>query len=227
MILILESAAAYLTFPRQKWLSSILAFRAVADLLGMILLGTAGMNVFEWEDYIQRMIQFPLLGVLAVYCAGAAAGDSRGVRIYSGPFAAVVAIGIAAMHGFFPWNLEAVLWIEEKTVFGIAAVVALALIFRQFDLIRGKMEKPWGATSAGLLILLASYALPVLARENHWLSWMNASRGGQLGAILAYGVWVIAPLRTLKLEKKVNEQVEFGRFLIAEDRNPVENRMVM
>lgn len=146
VIFILEASAAYLTFPRQKWLSALLAFRAAADLLGMVLLGTAGMTAFQWEDYLQRIIQFPILGVLSVYCAGAVYGDSRGVRIYSGPFAAVVAVSVAAMHGLMPWNLGAVLWIEEKTVFGIASIVAAALIFRLLDR-RGPIQKPWGVTS--------------------------------------------------------------------------------
>src|SRR6185503_573521 len=97
VIFILESSAAYLAFSRQKWLSILLGFRAAADLLGMLLLGAAGMTAFRWEDYIQRMFQFPLLGVLAVCCAGAVYGDSRGVRIYSGPVAAVIAVFVAAM----------------------------------------------------------------------------------------------------------------------------------
>lgn len=195
-VLILESSAAYLTFQRQKCLSILLGFRATADLLGMILLGTAGMTAFQWEDYLQRMIQFPILGVLAVYCAGAVYGDSRGVRIYSAPIAAVVAVLVAAMHGWMPWNLSTVIWVEEKTVFGIAALVAAALIFRVLDR-RGPIQKPWGVTSAGLLMLLASYALAALSREYHWISWMNASRGGQLGTIATYVIWTAEPCMEL------------------------------
>jgi hypothetical protein len=192
VILILECAAAYLTFSRQKWLSILLGFRAAADLLGMILLGIFGMTAFRWEDYLQRMIQFPILGVLAVCCAGAVYGDSRGVRIYSGPVAAVIAVIVAAMHGWMPWKLQTVIWIEEKTVFGIAALVAAALIFRVLDR-RGPIQEPWGVTSAGLLMLLASYALAALAREYHWINWMNASRCGQLGAVAAYVIWTAEP----------------------------------
>lgn len=199
VILGLESAAAVLTFRRQKWLSILLFYRSAADLLGMILLGTAGMGAFQWEDYLQRMIQLPILGILAVYCAGAAAGDSRGVRIYSGPFAAGVAIWLAAVHGLMPWNLYTVLWIAQKTVFGIAGMVGLALFLRQFDFIRGKLEKPWGATSAGLLMLLGTAGLAMMAREHHWLTWANASRWGQLGAISAQLIWVAGPLRKVKL----------------------------
>src|SRR5689334_11098045 len=117
IVFILESCGAYLAFPRQKTLSIMLAFRAAADLLGMILLGTAGITAFQWEDYLQRMIQFPIMGVLAIGCVGAMAGDWRGVKVYSAPFCALVAIGLVTMHGVMPWNLLTVAWIVQKTVF--------------------------------------------------------------------------------------------------------------
>lgn len=192
-VFILEAAGAILFFRRNKYLSAVLAFRAAADLLGFFL----GPEAFRWEDYLQRMIQMPLLAVLAVDCAGRAAGaHHREIRLYAAPVATLSAIALAAMHGAFPWDLPAVLWIEEKTVYFLAAVVVLGWLVRKAERVRGNID----SCSAGLLMLLISYGVGAMAKEHSWLTWAHANRGVQYGSILALLVWVAGPILPHKLK---------------------------
>jgi hypothetical protein len=103
----------------------------------------------------------------------------------------------------------------------VACCVLLAYILLAWIGGNTSNDNKWKA--AGFVAMIGGDLICTLL----WLKWDGARHWYWTGAIAAYLIWAGGPLKTLKLEKKVQEQIEFGRFLIAEDRNPVENRMVM
>lgn len=209
----LELSGAVLTFRRQKSLFAILSFRAAADLISFLALYFFGMEALQWVDYVQRMFQYPILSVLAVCCIGAAFKEnSRTVRWYSVVVAALTASALVAIHGTLDWTLQNVLWIEEKTAYALALIVAGCMALREAEAMRGRMEKPWGMISAGLLLLLASDGLSATARAHHWVEWMTASRWKSGCAIVAMVIWLIDPARMGRMLRKAKEQFEHAKF---------------
>lgn len=209
----LEASGAVLTFRRQKSLFAILAFRAAADLAGFMARTFAGDEAYSVVDYVQRMAQYPILSVVAVCCIGAIYHEEkRNLRPYAVFIAFAVAVGLVLMHGAMPWNLSTILWIEEKTTFALAFMVAIALILREAEGMRGRMAKPWGMISAGLILLLASDGLSATARAHHWVLWMTASRWKSGCAILAMMIWLFDAAKMARLLRKAKEQFEHTRF---------------
>ena len=196
---VLETAGALSLRRRLKPLAWFLAYRAAADLLGFILYRTAGMTALQWSDYLQRMIQYPMLCWLALVCVGAAFGEERRtVKPYCLGFSVVLACGLVIAHGAMEWNLSTVLWIEEKTVFAIAVILISALIMREFQAIEAPMDRDRVMMAAGLLVLLISDGVLTIARERRWLGWNSASVWIQAGQITALAIWAGAGLRGMK-----------------------------
>lgn len=197
---VLEFAGAVLYFRRNKALSAVLAFRGAADFIGFFLSPEA----FRSEDYYQRMIQFPLLAILALDCAARAAGiHRREVKLYALPVALLMAMAVAAAHGALPWELPAVLWIEEKTVYLLAAVVCLGWIVRWSEGLHWRMD----VASIGLLALLISYGAFTTAKANHWMTFAHANLGIQIGSILALGLWVAGAFRLTEFRRSLGQTI--------------------
>jgi hypothetical protein len=197
---ILEAAGAYFYFRRNKALSAVLAFRAAADFIGFFL----SLDALNWLDYFQRMLQYPLLAVLAIDCLGRAVGaHRREIRLYAAPLSALMAMAIAAAHGALPWELTSVLWIEEKTVYFLAAIVCFGWITRRAEGVRGSIDR----VSVGLLTLLFSYGLFTTAKANNWMTFAHANLGIQLGSILALGLWVSGASRLTEFRRSLGQTI--------------------
>lgn len=194
--LVLELAGALYYSRRHKSIAVFLSFRAAADLLGISCYFFSGMCALQWSDYIQRMVQYPIMAWMAIECIGYAIGAKRkDVKAYCLAFSFLLAVGLVAVHGALAWNLSAVLWIEEKTVFGIALFLLAGLALREceFEFMAEPMPKNAKIIAAGLLILLGSDGILTTARAKHWISWNDASLLIQAGSILALLLWWAGP----------------------------------
>lgn len=215
--LLLECAGAALYLKRAKLLSAILTFCAVSDIALFFVFGT---RFYAWASWSQIAFKELMLIWLACSICGMFVAERR--KSFASISAAFLSLGSAAMITAFAANGET---LKDKLLDGeIAAnMILLAIVFFGWISRRDKLDSTWKWIAFGFMVMVGSDLVFTVL----WTFWDGARHFYPLGAIAAYAVWIIGPLKTLKIEKKVREQIEFGRFLVAEDRNPVENRMVM
>lgn len=219
---ILETLGAYLAFRRKIIpLGVYLAFRAVADIATLGFLLFAGHDTALWADFWLRTAAYVLFWALSIFMVARILQENKytvgfylGITLLFGVFAVVFFHAQPlTMHRI--WQFE--IWAD------IIAAVLVCIAMGVQEQAGRTVPAIYGMVSLGIAVHGLSDGL-LCAAQYHG---KDLTAWYPIGAILALSLWVAGPLKTLKLEKKAQEQIDFGRFLIAEDRNPVNNRMVM
>lgn len=214
---ILEACGAYLYVRRSKLLSALLGMCALGDLITFLFYGSPIYANAFWVFYSVKYLM--LIWLACSICGMFVAEKCRSFATLS---AAFLSLGSASIIAAFSLTGET---LKDKLLDGEIAANMLLLGFVLVGWIsrRDKLNQALKWIVAGFIVMVGSDLLFTIL----WTFWAGARHWYPLGAIAAQLVWVCGPLRTIRLEKKVQEQIEFGRFLIAEDRNPVNQEWVM
>lgn len=218
---VLESVGAFLYRRRSPLLSVILSFCTLTDIAAFALVGILPPTWIyfwgAWGQFYAKEVMLIWLG--CSICGMFVEGRNRPQAVISAGVVSLFTIAIVMACCFSEQTLKDRLLAAEC----VADTILLVIVFVAWIGRAARLSNEWKWITAGFLLMVGTDVVFTIG----WFSADTIRHWYPLGQILAYSVWVAGPMRTLKLEKKVNEQVEFGRFLIAEDRNPVENRMVM
>lgn len=186
----LESAGAILNFKRSRALSVILALIALMDVVTFVVFR------FWPEHYWQATwIRHAIRNMLLIWLGCSICGMFSENRVQDTIAAAFLSLGIAAMVFFVGSAGETIkdklLGAEIVACFVLLAYIALAWIGGRTL----ESDNKWKA--AGFLVMIGSDLIFTLL----WLKWDGARHWYPLGAISAQLVWVIGPLRKVRLRE--------------------------
>lgn len=217
---ILETLGAYFAFRRKIIpLGVYLAFRAIADIATLGFLLFAGQGTAYWADFWLRTVAYILLGALSMFMVAKILRETEHTaEFYLGMTLLFGVIAVLYFHAQ-PLTMHRVLQFEMWADIIAGALVCTAMGAQ--ELAGRTIPAPFGMIALGIAIHSLSDGLLCAAQYRG----MDTTPWYPVGAIAALAVWIIGPMRNWKLERIA--QKELGRFLIAEDRIPVENRMVM
>jgi len=189
---ILESAGAVLNFRKSKLLSCLLALCAVGDAVTFTLLMVSSRDVYAWSYWGMRAGKYLLLCWLACeICGRMVAEKNRVTTKASTAFVSLISISlVAAVSSRAETLADRLLDGEIAANFILLGVVAVGWMTRKTFL-----SKDWKWMSAGFVVMIGGDLAVTLL----WLVWPDAWRLYPVGGIAALLVWVIGPLRNVKL----------------------------
>lgn len=186
----IEASGAILNFKRSRLLSFILAIIALMDVVTFFVFRFYPDHYWQatWTRHAIRNMLFVMLGC---YLCGIFAEDGK--RLQSGITAAFLAIGtggVAFSIGMSGATIaNRLLEGEIVACFLLLAYVALAWIGHNGIPAKDK----WIVT--GFLLMIGSDLLITML----WMKWPMARRLYPLGAISAYLIWCIGPIKSVRL----------------------------
>jgi Na+-transporting NADH:ubiquinone oxidoreductase subunit NqrE len=216
----LEAFGAVLYSNRSKLLSVLLVSCAMSDAVTFSILRFVNPYAYAWSYWGARSLKYAMLILVACSICGMFVAEVH--RFQATATAFIVSLCSAALITAVSASGET---LKDKLLDGeIAAnMILLGMVFLGWIGRRDRLDSTWKWIACGFMVMVGSDLIFTAL----WTFWDGARHFYPLGAISAQLIWVAGPLNALRIEKRVNEQVDFGRFLIAEDRNPVENRLVM
>jgi len=192
----LELFGAHLSIKRKLWpLAIYLGFRAAADLIDASILVHYGARSFYIADLIQRTIQYPLMAILVLYCAGHILNEVSGkLKLYAAAGAAVALKAAVIYHAAVPLTCANLLKFELWANMALCGILSLALATAE-----EKLGGPWKVIALGVIVQTCS----------EWVLTMGMLGGidtaklypfGALPALLAFcfagkGTWKVSALR--------------------------------
>lgn len=187
--LLLECAGAALYVKRSKLLATILTFCAISDIALFFVLGTRFYVWFSWPQiaFKELMLIWLAYSICGMFVAekhrSCAAGS---VAIITAISAALLSLVSASGETLKDRLLDA----EIAADMILLGMVVLGWICR-----RDRLDSTWKWIAAGFVLMAGSD----LAFTALWTFWDGARHWYPLGAISAQLVWVIGPLRKVRL----------------------------
>lgn len=208
---LLEGLGAYFAFRRKLIpLGAYLAFRSVAEIITFGFLLFAGQGTAFWVDFWLRTTAYILFWGLSMFMvAQIMREDEHTTEFY---WIMAMIFGTLAVLYFHaqPLTMHRIWGFEMWADIIAAALVCMAMGVQEFE---GRMVPAlFGMVSLGIGIHSLSDGL-LCAAQYHG---KDVAAWYPLGAIAALGLWIIGPMKALKVERLAQEQIEFGRFLVAD-----------
>jgi hypothetical protein len=186
---ILESCGAYLYWQKSKMLSSLLGMCATGDLITFLFYGQASYASAFWIFY---SLKYLMLVWLACSICGMFVAEKR--KSFATLSAAFLSLGSAAMITVFASAGET---LKNKLLDGeIAAnMILLAVVFIGWIGRRDRLTGMWKFITFGFMVMVASDLIFTIL----WTFWDGARHFYPIGAISAQLIWIIGPLRSVRL----------------------------
>ena len=159
-----------------------LGFRACADLICFLAL-LHSYRAYNYADYFQRVIQYALFGVLAIWASAQVLRENKSTaKFYGGGSLLAWTLAVIYFHWAVPLNGGNLLRFESFAHLLAGAFLAYAMY-------AGNAFEPWRGIAHGMLALACSDALLAIAQSLRW----QVEAWYPLGAIagLALMVWAL------------------------------------
>jgi hypothetical protein len=201
---ILESCGAYLYWQKSKLLSALLGMCAVGDIITFLLYGHPGYASAFWIYY---SLKYLVLIWLACSICGMFVAEKR--KSFATISAAFLSLASGALITVFSANGET---LKDKLLDGeIAAnMILLAIVFIGWIGRRDRLTGTWKWITVGFMVMVGSDLVFTIL----WTFWDGARHWYPLGAIAAQAIWIIGPMRKVRLDCA---RLELGRAFIEED----------
>lgn len=190
---ILESAGAFLYRTRNPLLCFTLAFCAITDAIAYLLKPHfSGTVIFGWYAWSQFAIkELFLLWLACAICGMFVAEKSRSVAYITAGF---LSLATCAMVTVFMYQGET---LKDRLLDGAIAanVVMLAIIALAWIGRRSALSNGWKVVTIGFAVMIGGDFLMTLL----WKVWDGAQYWQQVPTVAAQLVWIIGPLRSVKL----------------------------
>ena len=158
----LSLAGAFLAWRRKLIiLCAYLGFRALADIACFIAL-LHSYTAYNYADYVQRVIQYALFGILAVQVsAEVLSEDTVTQHFYAGVSFLAWLWAVIYFHFIIPLSAASLLRFESEAHLLFGAVLAVSMY-------QGAPGRPWKEIGQGLVIIGTSDAVLAIAQAHRW-----------------------------------------------------------
>jgi hypothetical protein len=188
----LESFGAVLYSGRNRLLSVLLAFCALSDSITFAILRFVSPYAYAWSYWASRSLKYMLLVWVGCSICGVFVDELH--RFQAKITAFMVSICSAALITAFSASGET---LKDKFLDGeisanmiLLAIVALGWIGR-----RDRLNQTWKWIACGFMVMVGSDLIFTAL----WTFWDGARHFYPIGAIAAQLVWIVGPLRSVRL----------------------------
>jgi hypothetical protein len=186
---ILEASGSILNFKRSKLLSFILAIIALMDAVTFVIFRywPESYPAATWIRHATKNLMLMVLG-----CSICGMFEEKENRLQASVIAGFISLGTAALALSVGIAGET---LKDRLLTGeiVACTLLLSYIFLAWVGQSLKDDNRW--TAAGFVMMIGSDLLFTLL----WLKWSGARHLYPIGALAAYGIWVLGPLRKIRL----------------------------
>lgn len=191
--IVLEAIGAFLYRRRSPLLSSLLAFCALSDAAAYLLRSFLPATwIYFWAGWGQHEIRNLMLVWLACSICGMFVAEKRkSIAMLSTAF---LSFGSFALVTAFAFSGDT---LKDRILNGeiAATMILLALVCAGWISRRDRLTGIWKWIVAGFVVMVGSdWLFTVL-----WTHWDGARHWYPAGALIAYAIWCVGPLRNAKL----------------------------